>query len=249
MKSNILLALGAILLIGTAYLLFIDSAKYNNPSIGIDPHVYGDKSKGIAKIKLYVFYAVPNNKTAGDLSLIQSKSIDVLEEVSSFHKNQFRGESLIEYYIYPEVVFLENDNLAYDTYSTQYGNFEALKSITLELENRAFKPEGDLSQNLLGVDSEGAFRVIAIIYEGVGASGTEGSMILSRDFMTRDEYSLFRPSLFYHEFGHTIGMPEGYDIKTNRPFTNDIMGAGRREPIRTNFIESETLKEMGVISE
>lgn len=208
-------------------------------------YVYNRPELSIRDIQLDVFYVVPKNRAVYDFSDLEPKLQTVLERSGRFHQTQFGDKSRIHYRIFPRPVILRNDGIAYDTDDTRFGNPEALKSITLELEARIYGGMGDLwSRNF--ITPPGYFRVIAIIYEGVGAAGTEGSTILSRDFISRDEYEPIGASLFYHEFAHAIGIPEGYDINTNNPYTNDIMGSGRRAPIETNYIDQATLQMMGV---
>jgi len=208
-------------------------------------HVYGKPELSIEQIQLDVFYAIPNDKEQYNKSILEEKLDILLPKIESFHKNQFGKRSVISYRVFPAPVVLFDTGFFYDTSDTRFGNPEALKAITLELESRVYDKQGDL-YNEQFITPAGHYRVIAIIYEGVGASGTEGSILLSRDFISKDEYTQVGASLFYHEFGHAIGIPEGYDIYTNNPFTNDIMGSGRRAPIENNYIDQSTLKEMGV---
>lgn len=222
-----------ILLFSVGIVLFVDYV-FNSEEKDVGAYVYANPSLSIEDIQLDVFYVVPKDKEPyieSDFSENLKKTVD---EVVGFHKNQFLGKSQINATIHSETIILENEGFFYDTNDTSRGNPRALESITLEIERRFFSEDSD------------AFRVIAIIYEGLGAAGTEGSLILSRDFISKIEYDVFRPSLFYHELGHAIGIPEGYNIETGQAYTNDIMGAGRREPINTAYIDKETLKEMGV---
>ena len=95
----------------------------------------------------------------------------------------------------------------------------------------------------------GDFTAIAVIYEGVGASGTTGSMILSRAFLSDPQYADFASTLFYHEFGHTMGLPDQYDLETNQPFSADIMGGGRRRPLKYNYLDAALLAEMNAAAQ
>lgn len=200
------------------------------------PYFYQDPARDISKVRLKVFYVVPANKPVymGWPSLLP----DVLSDAVRFHMVQFRGFSTLAYEIFSEPLVLERESVFYDTEDTNRGNPEGLKNIVPVVEARAadfLKAEED------------EFTVIAIIYEGVGASGTDGAMILSRSFLSDEQYRSFRSSLFYHEFGHTFGLPDGYDLQHSTPHSNDIMGIGRGKPIDTTYIDRELLKDMGVI--
>lgn len=220
-------------LVGAIYIVFERNKPYLPPV-----YVYGNPKESIENIELEVLYAVPKNKFAIEYAPFKAELEKVLGEAAEFHHKQFRGLSKFSYKIADAPVILNKDNLTYDTYDTTYGNFTGLQRITLELETRLGTETRNISKN--------KYKILGIIYEGVGASGTEGSLILSRDFITMNEYKDVSSSLLYHEFGHAIGMPEGYDIQTGEPFTDDVMGSGRLEPLSRTYIQASTLKEMGV---
>lgn len=201
----------------------------------IAPHFYRNPLTDISRINLKVFYAVPQNKIPleGWPALLEP----VLVDSEKFHKVQFRGISELHYDIASQPFLLERESGFYDTGNTDRGNPEGLKNIFSEIKRRVpgiFEPAG------------GAFTVVAIVYEGVGASGTDGAMILSRTFLSDGQYRDFRSSLFYHEFGHTLGLPDRYDLEHSIPYSNDIMGAGRRKSIELTYIDMELLREMGL---
>lgn len=204
-------------------------------------HYYQDPSRNLSKIRLKVFYAVPSNRAESIYLGWQGLLEPVLTDAAAFHRVQTRGLSELKYDISPEPVILEHDNLFYDTENTNHGNPEALRRVTLELERRA--------QDFLSRHDGDEFLALAILYEGVGASGSDGAMILSRTFLSDMQYLSFRSALFYHEFGHTMGLPDLYDIETNQPTSDDIMGAGRRRPIIGNYLRADLLKDLGVITD
>lgn len=245
-KNSAFIVAGSAAAVIISLILYVQT--YSRPvEIAKGAHIYNKPQLSIRNLDLFVFYAVPKDQTAHDYEEVREKLDTLLKDAAVFHQTQFLGKSLLSYKIYPGALSLKNNSIFYDTDNTSRGNPRALERATLELEARVFEPTGDLyNPNFIGLSAPNAYRMIAIIYEGLGASGTEGSLLLSRDFVTRDEYSLIGSALFYHEFGHAVGLPEGYDIMTNIPFTNDIMGSGRREPLTTNHIDPKSLKAMGV---
>ena len=96
------------------------------------------------------------------------------------------------------------------------------------------------------VGNEGVYCVIVIIYEGIGASGSENVALLSRIFLTDSQYSATAATLLAHEFYHTLGLPDAYDIITAVPFSQDIMGLGRFKPIEKTYLDKDNLIQLGL---
>ncbi|MBI5732788.1 hypothetical protein HY967_02385 [Candidatus Jorgensenbacteria bacterium] len=219
----------------------------SNYSVLETAHFYQNPKISLSDIALKVFYVVPTNQKNSVVKDWRAMLKPVLDDAVRFHRVQFRGRSRLTYTVYPEVVYLNEDTNFYDGLSTNRGNPEGLKKIFEEIEHRVFKNNGDLFRAGFSEVSPGAFRALAFVYEGVGASGTDGALIVSRAFLSRAEYALIRSSLFYHEFGHVLGFPDRYDLDTNQPFSEDIMGSGRRQSIEITYIDRDLLKGVGVI--
>ena len=81
----------------------------------------------------------------------------------------------------------------------------------------------------------------------VDVESADGFFLLSRVFFTESQYQIFSSTLFYHEFAHTFGLPDQYDLENNVPSSNDIMGAGRRKPIETMYLDRELTRDMGIV--
>ena len=166
--------------------------------------------------------------------------------LAGFHRVQLRGLSLLTFDIYPEIIVGEQENLTYDTDVTQDGNPAALRAISQELERRVFTPAGDLYKDDFARAKPGAYRVLYIIYEGVGASGSENAAILSRSFLNDPQYAYQGPTYFAHEFYHTLGLPDAYRIPQAIPSDDDIMGFGRERPLEQSYISEDHLKGLGL---
>lgn len=124
------------------------------------PHLYSNSSVSIAEIRLFAFYFIPKNKKGSAFSTWKETLTENLEKLQKFHDLQFQGRSKISFEIYPEPVIGLKDNIEYDTDDTNRGNAHALLNIAEEINNRA-----------LIAKSAGAYPVLFILYEGVGASG------------------------------------------------------------------------------
>jgi len=81
----------------------------------------------------------------------------------------------------------------------------------------------------------------------VGIKGIQGFFILNKEYLTKPEYAFYGDTLFYHEFGHTLGLDDSYNQETNQPFLMDVEGGGRNKPLDLTYIDRSSLRDMGVL--
>lgn len=86
----------------------------------------------------------------------------------------------------------------------------------------------------------------SVVYK-VDITTVDGFFILNRKFLSDAPERKLGSTLLYHEFAHTLGVPDEYDIGSDVPYTNDVMGAGRKKPIDATYLERGTLRELGVL--
>jgi hypothetical protein len=80
----------------------------------------------------------------------------------------------------------------------------------------------------------------------VRIDSADGFFILNKQYISGMELKNYGPSILYHEFAHTIGLPDLFD-ENNSPSSNDVMGSGREKQIENTYLGGEQLKAMGVI--
>lgn len=220
-----------VLLFAVVFILILASSGFLNPP---KIHFYGDSTKKLSKTSLQVFYFVPNNKKDKIFEDWFPSIEQAIREVSDFHRRQFSGFSVLSFEIYPQPVIGQKDNFFYDGIfedgqKTNYGNPGALFKVVQEIKNR----------NLAAEQKPGEYRVLAIVYEGVGASGSqEQSLLVARAYLTQEKLKDFGPSIFEHELMHAFGVPDFYEAE-------DIMGKGRYKPLRSTYISDDIKNKMG----
>lgn len=190
------------------------------------PHHYQNPQKSLEEIKITAFYFVPKNKMSSAISGWREILDQNIKKLQAFHRLQFRGASILNYDIHPEIVVGFLDNISYDTVSTGHGNPEGLRRVAAELEAR----------NLF-LQTDNGYNVAIIMYEGVGASGSENVAFVSRTFLNDPRYKDYGASILAHEFYHTLGFPDAYDPITATPLSQDIMGLGRERPIEKTYLD------------
>lgn len=217
-------------------------------------HLYGDPDQSIEKIDVVAFYFVPNNKKVQITNWRQVLATH-LDRLKVFHEAHFLGRSSLTYQIYPTPIDGYEDSSVYDTEVTQHGNPEALKRITAELQERVFNQKGDKYRGDIVAESKDSYRVLFIMYEGVGATGSENVALLARVFLTGEEYQPFATTFLAHEFYHTLGVPDSY-TRSKKVFedgqttfveiitSGDLMGRVR-VPIENTYLDRRTLTKFG----
>jgi hypothetical protein len=212
------------------------------------PHLATDVGQSLRAVEVRAVYFVPRDRLNRLLPDWLSTIERTLDEVRAFHERQLKNTSRLTYRLYPEPVIGRDDAAAYDTAVTDGGNPEALRRISRELEERLFTPGGDRYRPAFVAASEDAYRPLLIIYEGVGASGAVGepAALVSRLFLTQDEYRAVSPTLVAHELYHTFGLPDAYDAGHGEPTGSDLMGQGRFRPIGRAFLDRASLTALGL---
>lgn len=208
-------------------------------------HRYGDAKQSIKEIHVQVFYFLPQNKRDAFVADWRSLLDAHFQKLQEFHNYQFQGRSRISYAIYPEPVVGRSENNVYDTDITQHGNPEALRRVVSELEERGLVRQ-----------EPSMYQVLFIMYEGVGAAGSENVAFLSRAFLTETPYQDFSTTFLAHEFYHTLGLPDRYttSVKVYADgqetllevlASEDMMGR-IRVPLEYTYIDRSTLREIGL---
>lgn len=85
-----------------------------------------------------------------------------------------------------------------------------------------------------------------IVYK-VDIDSSSGFFLINKAVFALPDYKDHADSLLYHEIAHTLGFPDFYDASSNTPSSDDIMGAGRNEPLDMNYIDRSILANMGVL--
>lgn len=80
----------------------------------------------------------------------------------------------------------------------------------------------------------------------VDIKSVDGFFLINRVFLSELEYQSTGPSIFAHEFYHTLGIPDEYKEYKAIPTSEDIMGLGRFRPIEKTYIDKDTLKKLGL---
>lgn len=214
-------------------------------------HMYNDSSRSLEEISVLVFYFVPRNKFDSTLENWHELLEKNLQKLQAFHALQLQGSSQLDYTIYPKPIIGLQDNLYYDTDVTQRGNPEALRQVTRELETRVLDGSGDLFRSDFlpegyAPDRQHPYQVLLVMYEGVGASGGDNGALVSSTFLSDERFSTFGSTYLTHEFYHTLGVPDGYDLETAIATESDIMGLGRLGFLDKTYLDRETLKLLGL---
>ncbi len=202
-------------------------------------HYYLVPEVKIAGIKLEVMYFVPMDQAPDPQFYETLKS--ALAKMQSFHSREFNGLSVLRYALYPRIVRGKESAAFYDGADTSSGNAGAIGRIFIETAGRIYRKESGEYDAQFTKRKEGELPIRVFAYQGVGASSSTLSVIVSYDYFKQTEYGA---TTLYHEMLHNLGVPDAYDYETGAPQSDDIMGSGRMKPIAQAYIRDEIKKRM-----
>ncbi|GEM_PF-2077744 len=237
---------------------------------------YKDPSVDISRIRVKMFYVVPKNKTQNPLwretitsaldQVVKFQSVQfrglsqirydifptpvLLRNEDSFYDttstNSGNPHGLVG-------VAQEIDERVFrvggDFYNVDFAEFDKSEYPVMGLVYEGVGASG-------GVIYEAKLKTAKEIAEKLGVpesivyivdiGSVKGFFIINNQYLTADQYKIFGPTLLYHEFSHTIGLPDRFD-DDDRPFSDDVTGSGRKESIDVTYIASDLLRDLGVI--
>lgn len=236
--------------------LFIGVTKTNPKPIlkTPKPHLFGNEQIPIEEISLTVFYFVPKDLVEKEQANWKEITEQHLKKILDFHALQFEGTSKITYDFFPEIIIGQKMANEYGNIS-EHENSDALTQIKDEITQRATSSKGNLNtafkNNPIGVR-----RVYLIVFEGDGGAGNDDFCLISRSYLTDNDYLENGTTFLAHEFYHTLGLVDNYQTSTyvykdgeQIPVSlitkKDIMGQVN-VPLSHTYIDTGTLKKMGL---
>ena len=240
-RTVIIAAAGIVALGGIVFLLFFEMRPVRVPTpsptpvfpvVRKIPHAVGNEEVVLRRVKLYVVYFVPRDRQGfikKDWAYAMEEALGLMR---AFHRLQFHGKSDLTYEIAREPIIGEKDALFYDSVDTNRGNPHAWETVRDELKKR-FGETGN---------EEGIFPVRLVLYEGVGALGGNGQILVSSGYLGTN----YTASTFYHELGHTFGLEDAYDYESGAASDEDVMGLGRQKPIGQVYLSDTAKRSLGI---
>jgi hypothetical protein len=220
------------------------------------PHVYEKKDSSIENIHITLMYFIPKDALNKKDTSWQAVTEKHIKSLINFHTVQFEGASKITYDFFPEIITGEKTTSEYESV-LGYDDNDSLAPIKDEVSRRMFTVNGDLHSFHKPKAKDVSRRdVYLLIFEGKGAAGNDDFALVSRAYLTDAMYKDFGSTFLAHEFYHTLGLPDNYQISTYVYKDNeqvsvslltkkDIMGQVNI-PLPYTYIDVESLKKMGL---
>lgn len=218
----------------------------------ISPYMFENEQVSIEKISLTVIYFIPKDATEKKYEGWKIATESHLKKLLDFHVLQFENTSKITYDLFPEIIIGEKTTSEYEKL-LDYDNPDAVTIVKDELIKRAIVSKEDILQNK---NNNGVRKVYLVVFEGNGGAGNDNFCLISRSYLTDNDYQETGSTFLAHEFYHTLGLVDNYTIamyayKDNEQFPvslvtkKDIMGQVNI-PLSRTYIDNSTLKKMGL---
>ena len=135
-------------------------------------HYADDPTVLLTNIKIKAFYFAPRDRE----TMIDPAWADILAKslkaTADFYEFQFQKAVTISYDIYPVPLIGREEHTFYDGADTSRGNPHGLAAVREEIVGRAMRQGGDLYRESFARVAPNEYSVMAMLYEGVGASAT-----------------------------------------------------------------------------
>lgn len=220
----------------------------------------------IGEVNIKAFYFLPQDVSDKLDANWETELTGALGDLRNFYQHQLHNAVRITFDVYPQPVAGLRSSAEYNGENTGGGNPNGLLAVREELLKRVFDPTGDLYRKSNFVEVQDAYKVMAILYEGVGSSATlfrtgtksinedtyvvedsgPPAFLVSRYYLGEPGFKDYGTTIFAHEFGHTLGLADAYNLVTSQPFSEDIMGLGRFRPIQHSYLSQDSKKVLGL---
>jgi hypothetical protein len=222
----------------------------------LHPHVYDDTKKPIDTIALTVFYFIPKDALIKKQDNWKEITEKHLKELLHFHQVQFENTSKITYTFFPEIIIGEKTEKEYESLFA-YDDHDSLIPVKKEIIDRVLTPTGNLYQQAYAPKQNSTtHQVYLVVFEGDGAAGNDDFSLISRSYLSDENYKEDGTTFLAHEFYHTLGMPDNYQTSAyvykdmeqtmiSLVSNKDIMGQVNIS-LPYTYIDAETLKRMGL---
>src|SRR3989344_1559069 len=208
-------------------------------------HYYDNPSISLERVHVQAFYLVPR-KSLNDFTLSWKEDFTgALEELKKFHESQFGNSSELTFSLLDIPVVAPNEFVDSLPTGLRRATLVDLEPIDKFIEDNITKSSAPFYRKAFVDIPNNAYAVKVIFVEGVSAVGSEGMLLLSRNYIT-DPAIGYGTSVLAHEFGHTLGMPDLYDYETYEDYSDDLMGSGRYRAINYVYFSDDIKRRMGI---
>src|SRR3989338_1971870 len=207
-------------------------------------HYYDNPNVSLERVHIQAFYLVPRKSLNGYTLSWKEDFTGALEELKKFYESQFGNSSELTFSLLDIPVVAPNEFVDSLPTGLRRATLVDLEPIDKFIADNITKSSAPFYRKAFVDIPNNAYAVKVIFVEGVSAVGSEGMLLLSRNYIT-DPAIGYGTSVLAHEFGHTLGMPDLYDYETYEEYSDDLMGSGRYRIINYVYFGDDIKIRMG----
>lgn len=215
-------------------------------------HLYDNEEVSISQVFIRAYYFVPKDRgdfIINDWQKVFSRS---LENISAFFEFQFVDNMIMDFEVYPEIIYSNRtadyfEDLIKQDYSEEIKQSHS-KSLTLE------EISGELQEKINIQKKQGDFYLVNLFFLSLdknennipGFSDEGNNCLVMADVFSEEEIISFHESIIAHEIVHSLGVPDFYSYTSDQIESYDLMGNGYFRRLESNYLDDEIKRKMGL---
>lgn len=214
-------------------------------------YLYDNEEVSINQVFIRGYYFVPKDRGDFIINNWQKVFSRSLENVSAFFEFQFVDNMIMDFEIYPEIIYSDQtadyfEDLIKQDYSEEIKQPHS-QSLTLEEINSEVQEKINIKEKKDSYLINLFFLSLDKNENNMPGFNDEGNnCLVMADVFSEKEMINFHESIIAHEIVHSLGVPDFYSYTDDRIESYDLMGNGYFRRLENNYLDDEIKRKMSL---